>query len=429
MKSMIDLFRVFMDPEAAFALAALLTPDPQTGRLYIGQGERVEMFEAALKTMLGSDQGVLTTNSCTSALDLALHLCGVGGPRGDDRPSMLTQRDLVISTPMTCSATNSPIVTRGGRILWADVDPLTGLIDPASVDEQIERVMTRYGIVPSAIMAVDWGGQLVNYPALRQVAAREEIPIIQDAAHSFGARIESRPFLHPDAISPSGFPWHGDYACFSFQAIKALTTGDGGALICPDTATTERARLLRWYGLDRRSSQDFRCAQRIEEVGYKYHLNDIAATLGLVNLPSVDALLRDQRANAIVYGAELGGLDGVIVPYPFRGGDGSAADEDAPWWLFTLLVSDRDHFIGFLADRGIAASPVHARNDLHPGFRQAVLEERPLPGVDFFAAHEVAIPVGWWVTPPERDHIVTVVRQWSTMHGGQLVPPKQYAEV
>jgi len=410
-----------MSIEARDAVASVLTPDPETGRLYIGQGERVDAFEVLLQRALQSSQEVLTTNSCTSALDLALHLCNVGGQERDKRSVLSMDRDLVISTPMTCTATNSPIVTRGGRILWADVDPLTGLIDPTSVNDRIERAVTKFGIVPNAIMAVDWAGQLVNYPLLRQVASHEQVPIIQDAAHSFGATLDGRPFLDPVIRGVNGHPWHGDFICFSFQAIKALTTGDGGALVCPNDRMTERARLLRWYGLDRRSSQDFRCAQRIDEVGYKYHLNDISAMIGIVNLPDVDGIIGRQREHANAYGAALADFDGVTLPYPF--GAGAVEDTDQPWWLFTLLVSDRDSFIRFLDERGIASSPVHARNDVHPGFARAVLEEMPLPGVDYFAAHEVAIPCGWWVTEEERDRVINAVRDWSRLCGYPLNPP------
>src|SRR5262245_48065207 len=107
---MIPLFKVAMSPEAPARVAGVL----ESG--YIGQGEQVETFEAALQTLLGTPTPPLTTNSCTSALDLALHLTHVGP--GDE----------VITTPVTCTATNSGIVTRGAIPVWADVDPLTGLI-------------------------------------------------------------------------------------------------------------------------------------------------------------------------------------------------------------------------------------------------------------------------------------------------------------
>jgi len=349
---MISLFKVFMAPEAADRVANVLASG------YVGQGEQVERFEAALQELLSTSQPPLTTNSCTSALDLALHLCGVG------------PGDAVITTPVTCTATNSPIVTRGAAPIWADVDPLTGLIDP----EDVARKVTPH---TKAIIAVDWGGALCDYDALK----RHGIPVIQDAAHHLS-------------------PPQGDYACYSFQAIKFLTCGDGGALWCPPDQM-ERARLLRWYGLDRRSKADFRCEQNIQEVGYKYHMNDIAAAIGLANVGHMPWITGKHWGNAQEYHHRFARLKGITR---------LAWADDAAWWLYTLLVDDRAGFISYLADHGIAASPVHARNDTHAAFH---FPNGPLPGVDHFASRNVAIPVGWWLTPDERQHIIRAVQAWS----------------
>ncbi len=342
-----------MSPEAAAAAADVLSSG------YIGQGEHVEAFEQALKRLLGTPEPPLTVNSCTSALDLALHLIGVGP--GDE----------VITTPVTCTATNSPIVPRGAIPVWADVDPLTGLIDPADVARKVTR-HTR------AIMAVDWGGALCDYDALKL----HGLPVIQDAAHSLTAGIG------------------GDYVCWSFQAIKHLTTGDGGALWCPPEQL-ERARLLRWYGLDRRGKADFRCEQNIQEVGYKYHMNDIAAAIGLANITGVEELIERHRSNAAHYCSQFSGMPNIALP-PW--------DSRSDWWLYTLLVEDRQHFIGYLREMGIAASPVHARNDTHAAFH---FPNGPLPGVDHFASRNVAIPVGWWLTTDDRRRIIEAVQQWA----------------
>lgn len=336
-----------------------LTPD-EDGRLFIGQGPKVQEFERRFGALVGQETPLpLTTNSCTSALDLALHLIGVS--LGDE----------VITTPMTCTATNSPIVTRRAKIVWADVDPETGLIDPVDVARKVTKRT-------KAIMAVDWAGRSCDYHALR----RGYIPVIQDAAHNL--------MVDPDN--------HGDYVAWSFQAIKHLTTVDGGALLVPQKHY-ERAKLLRWYGLDRESSADFRCAQNITEAGYKYHMNDVNATIGLSNLPHAEWVVSRHRENARWYSENLRG--DVLLP---------PADDKGSWWLYTLRVPDQADFIAHMADRGVMAGQVHARNDTHKAFDYY---NGPLPGVDEFSGHQVAIPVGWWLSDADRERVAEAVASFS----------------
>jgi dTDP-4-amino-4,6-dideoxygalactose transaminase len=361
--AVIDLFRPFVAAEAAEAVARTLAPDDM-GRVYIGEGPRVTEFERAFSELVGAP--ALMVNSGTAALELALYLCGVG--IGTD----------VVTTPMTCTATNGAIVRLRGTPVWADVDSITGLIDPVDVQRKITRRT-------KAIMAVDWGGRLCDYEALRAVAG--DIPIIQDAAHSL---LATRP--------NGGTGVLGDYVCWSFQAIKHLTTGDGGALL-PPARQANRARLLRWYGLDRTSSADFRCAQDIREVGWKAHMNDIAASIGLANLPHVERLVARHRANAAWYAQALQGAPVVCPP----------TDPGASWWLYTLIVNERDAFIAHMADHGVAASPVHRRNDHHTGFNYT---NGSLIGLEHFSAHEVAIPVGWWVTDENLKQVAHAVNAW-----------------
>ena len=336
---MIRLFQVGMSPEAEEAVADVLASG------YIGQGVKVEEFEEELANALELPQPPLTTNSCTSALDLSLELIGVGP--GDE----------VITTPMTCTATNGVIVKRGARPVWADVHPTTGLIDAYDVNRKLTPRT-------KAIMAVDWGGKAADYDLLKAFG----VPVIQDAAHSFGGDIG------------------GDYVCWSFQAIKHLTTGDGGALLAPDEQM-ERGRLLRWYGLDRRAGDSFRCTQNIQEVGFKYHMNDIAAAIGLANLPMALDHVSAHQLRASEISEALFGFEA----------------EQHPWWFFTVIVEDPAALTKHLADRGIEGSPVHARNDKHTAFH---FPNGPLPGVDFFSSHMLAVPCGWWLGMEEVEQVI-----------------------
>jgi perosamine synthetase len=356
----VRLFRVFMNPEAILTVGKTLLSG------FTGQGPRVEEFEERLMILLQTPRRPLTTCSCTAALDLAYHLVGAGPGK------------TIVTTPQTCCATNNPAAVRGAGIVWADVDPVTGLIDPRSVAERAREDTV-------AVVAVDWGGRLCDYEALRKVG----LPVIRDAAHSILA----------------GRGTHtGDYNCWSFQAIKHLNCGgDGGCILVPEDQY-ERARLLRWYGLDRTKGSSFRCSQNIEEIGMKSHMNDVAASIGIANLAKVADVVMAHRQNAAWYDEHLAEHSPRFRKPPFC--------VDCDWWIYTALVDDQAGFIRFLDERGIEGSPVHSRNDRHPGFRRVEVDPAPLPGLDEFSSHEVAIPVGWWLIPEDRERVRKAVEEW-----------------
>ena len=360
----IPLFKPFVAAHAAENVRAVLDSG------YIGEGPKVKEFEAALEHLL--DAPVLTVNSGTSAIHLALDLAGIN--RGD----------WVVSTPMTCIATNVCVLQRGAHIAWADVDPSTGLIDPADAYHMLRAMDAK------AILAVDYGGLPCDYEAIAYYTALGGASAILDAAHSLLTMLtdSTGTYVHNHH--------HMDYTCYSFQAIKHLTTGDGGGLICPPHKR-EEARRKRWFGLDR-SLGGFRCEQEVKELGYKFHMNDIAAAIGLANIESVEDVVTIARENAAYYHAALADLPITLPPL----------NPDASWWLYTILVPNRELFIRDMEDRGIQCAKPHSRNDVNPIFR---LYHRNLPGVEKFDSRQVAIPVGWWVTPTLRERIATTIHE------------------
>lgn len=355
---MIPLFRVFMAASARSAVADVL------GSGHVAQGPVVDTFEERLFETFGSR--VVTLNSCTSALDLALHLCRI--EPGDE----------VITTAQTCTATNNHILLRGATPVFVDIHPESGLIDA----EDVERNLTGK---TKAIIAVDWAGHPCDYADLKS----HGIPVIEDAAHAVGTQYLGK------HVSQTG----GDYVCFSFQAIKHLTTGDGGAIKVPDDQI-ERAERLRWFGLDRNSKLKFRFEQDLEEVGFKYHMNDIAAAIGMANLPHLDSVLQSHRDNAASLMNKLAGTPGLHLP---------PRSDESSWWLFTIRVRDRGLFIERMEKMGVACSPVHARNDRITAFARAARLSDRLDGLDEFSAHQVSIPVGWWLSEGQLDHIAESV--------------------
>lgn len=363
---MINLFTVTMPPREE--LLPELEKVLYSG--YIGQGPKVEEFETAFGNYIGTGN-VLAVNSGTSALHLALRLANVSGGE-------------VITTPMTCTATNFPILANGADIVWADIDSYTGMISAQSIARKLSE-RTR------AIMVVHWGGTPANLTPILKLAHDHNIPVIEDAAHALGAEWYDR------KIGNTG----SDFTCFSLQAIKHITTVDGGVLIAKRDADYKRGKLLRWYGIDREGPrQDFRCEEDIAEWGYKFHMNDVTATMGLVALKHLDEIVEKHRANALFFDVHIHNPN-IQKPTGYAG--------HSSWWLYTLRVQHRQDFMEHMKECGVMTSRVHARNDTHTALNKYIT---PLPGVDKFESEMVCIPVHSNLEYEELEWIVTAVNTW-----------------
>jgi dTDP-4-amino-4,6-dideoxygalactose transaminase len=361
----IPLLKVFMAESVKDAVVRVLYSG------YIGEGEEVRGFERELAAHLGTPQ-VLTTNAATSALHLAYHLAVDGAPDAE-----------IITTPITCSATNTPIVHSGARIVWADVDPISGNIDA----DEIEALITPR---TRAIVMVHWGGNPCDIARISRIGQAHGIKVVEDAAHALGATYRGRPI-----------GCHSDFVVFSFQAIKHVTSVDGGAIVCKDAGHFERARLLRWYGIDRNSTQptDLRCELDIAEAGYKFHMNNVSAAVGRENLKHAGGIIDRHRDNARFYDAAFRNAGAVRIVEDNPAGASAA-------WLYTIHVANRDELMRKLLEAGIGASKVHARNDKHSAFASA---RRDLPNAESFDRTHLCIPVGWWLSHSDRERVAEAV--------------------
>jgi dTDP-4-amino-4,6-dideoxygalactose transaminase len=344
---------------------------------FINEGTQVAEFEQRLREWLGNSL-TMATNSCTGSLTLALRLAGVGP--GDE----------VLSTPMTCVATNMPIKNLFARPVWCDVNPDNGTIDP----DEIERKVTKK---TKAVVVVDWTGIPAELDRIKSVARGHGIKVVEDAAQAFGAFYKGRKI---GCIS--------DFTCFSFQAIKHISTGDGGALAVLDEQDFVRGRKLKWFGIDREATKDSagnwrgsRWDSSIPEAGYKFHMNNVAAAIGVEQMKCVDAILRAHTDNAQYYMRELKGIPGLTLPE-------IPEDVKPAWWVFMLFAERRDDLSKRLAERGIDSSLLHIRNDVYECFEES---RTHLPNVTKFQNRELCIPCGWWVSREDREYIVEMLRE------------------
>lgn len=337
--------------------------------LYSGQiseGEPVAEFERGFGAYLQTPN-VLSFYSGTAALHAALLLAGV-------RPG-----DEVVSTAMTAEPTNTAIAQTGARIVWADVDPRNGIVTGASVREAITD-RTR------AIMLVHYGGIPAPIDGIREVALERRIPIVEDAAHALGARYAGRPIGS-----------HSEYVMFSLQAIKHMTTVDGGMLTVQDPADLRRGRLLRWFGIDRQAP---RVDVDVATLGFKYHMNNVTATIGLVQLEYVAAVVERHIQNGRALDEALRGIPGLsLCTWDTKA--------EPSYWFYTVFAERRDDLARKLTERGIGNGLVHKRNDRHSLFAAS---KRELPGLDEFWDTMLHIPCGHWVSDGERERIVATIR-------------------
>lgn len=373
----IPLFKVYMAKEVDEHLLKVL----HSG--YIGEGERVVEFEKVLKEYIGNDN-ILTLNNGTAGLHLAYHMAlypdTAKGYYNDNKKEIIT-------SPVTCTATNCPIISNGAKIVWADVDPITGNIDSRDIENKLSK-HTR------AISMIHWGGNPCKIDEINKIAHDNQVMTIEDGAHSMGMEYKGKKIGN-----------HSDFTMISLQAIKHINSVDGGIIITKDRKFYDRAKLLRWYGIDRtiREGIDLRCELDIPEVGYKFHMNDICATVGLANFRHVEKILKRHRDNAEFYNKVFANCGKVLVAPENPDGRSS-------YWLYTIHVSNRDEVMQKLAADGIGSSKVHARNDTHSMFEEFKVK---LPNVEKFNATHLCIPVGWWVTDEEREYIAEKVIRYA----------------
>jgi perosamine synthetase len=359
----IPLFKVFMAPEEA--LMPRLREVLYSGQ--ISEGAPVAEFERRFGEFVGQPN-MLSFYSGTAALHTALLLAGAG-PGGE-----------VISTAMTAEPTNLAILHTGASVVWADVDPRNGNLAPAAVAAKITP-RTR------AILVVHYGGIPASIAGLRKIAEEHGIAVIEDAAHALGARYGGKQIGA-----------HSEFTMYSLQAIKHMTTVDGGMLACRSADVLPRGRRLRWFGIDRAAP---RTEVDVAEAGYKYHMNNVTATIGLVQLDFIRPVIERHIANGRWMDAALRGIAGLEL----CAWDAAA---EPSYWFYTVLAERRDDLARRLTELGIGNSMAHKRNDRHSVFAAS---RCALPGLDRFYGRMLHIPCGWWVGDAEREAIATALRQ------------------
>jgi perosamine synthetase len=362
----IPIFNTFIHPLASKSVENVLTST------FVSEGNLVKDFENKLCDHFGIVHPV-AVNSGTSALHLALVLAGIG--EGDE----------VILPAQTFVASGLVILQQKAIPVFADIDYNTGNISPEAIEQKITPRT-------KAIMPVHWGGYPCDMDSINAIAIKNNLVVIEDAAHALGATHKGKPI---GSIS--------DFACFSFQAIKHLTTGDGGAVSCKSEEMYREAMTRRWFGINRKSATPSILGERqynITDIGFKYHLNDYAASLGLANMNGFFERLKKRIEIADFYRSSLSRIQGIQL-------FDSSPDCKSAYWLFGFHVENRESFIRALKNKGIDSSVIHQRIDRNMVFGGL---RRDLYNQEKFDGTQIHIPIHDSIDISKANYIIETIK-------------------
>jgi perosamine synthetase len=329
---------------------------------YLTTGAEVDAFERDLAACVGSTY-VAVMNSCTSALHAAFAAVGLGP--GDE----------VITSPMTFAATANAALYLGARPIFADVDPSTGLLDPASFESLVNPQV-------ALVVPVDYSGQPADYKAINAIAARASIPVVADAAHSIGAT---------DGGVPVGRL--ADATAFSFHPVKLITTGEGGAVATDDEGVHRRVTRFRSHGMVREQALLHRDEgpwyMEMQEIGFNYRLTDVQCALGRSQLRKLPRFLERRRQIAARYDRDLAGAPGIALPVVRPG-------VEPAWHLYVIRVQEarlrRRAFEGLRA-RGIGVQVHYLPVYLHPYYEGLGYKPGLCPNAEAFYQSAITLPI------------------------------------
>ncbi len=340
---------------------------------FVSAGKYADKFESELEDQLGIVNPV-TVNSGTSALYLALAVAGI--QPGDE----------VIIPAQTFIATGFSVLMHYAVPVFADIQYETANIDPESIRQKITD-KTR------AIIPVHWAGYPCDLDEINDIAREYDLAVIEDAAHALGSVYKGKPI---GAVSR--------FTAFSFQAIKHLTTVDGGALCCLDKDDTYQAKRRRWFDIDRENSKPSILGERIydaKNTGYKCHMNDLSAAIGIGNLEDFPLKLKRRIEIAGIYRDEFKDIPGLqLLTYK--------NDRKCAYWLFTMLVERRIDFIKKMKDKNVPASVMHQRidnNSVFGGIRPDLAVQSK------FDEDQVSIPVHSGLTDKDVELVVDTIKK------------------
>lgn len=342
---------------------------------YLTTGPKVGEFEGKIANYVNAKHCV-AVNSGTSALDIAV--ASLNLPPGSE----------IITTPFTFVASSNCILYNGCRPVFADIGPKTYNISP----DEIKRKITGK---TKAILCVDYAGQPCSIDEIREIADEHNLFLIEDAAHSLGAKYKGE--------MVGGL---ADLTTFSFHPVKVMTTGEGGAVATNNDELYEKMKMLRSHGIDKGPLEREGYEYDMKVLGRNYRLTDFQCALGMKQLERVGEFIRKRNEIAKMYNDGLAGVDGITLPHV------SDYVRHA-WHLYTILLSDRikrDKFFAEIRGNGIGVN-VHYIPVYKFTYYHGIFGAQTLPITEDISSRIVSLPMFPGLSENDVDNVIRKVKE------------------
>jgi len=344
---------------------------------WIGQGPKVEIFESEFSKRFLDQKPCISVNSGTSALHLSYIAAG------------LQEGDEVLCPVFTCTATNIPLLYLKVKLVFVDVDPETLNISILDLKNKISEKSR-------AIVVVNYGGLPADMDEINKIAKENSLIVINDNAHALGAKYKNQEI---------GLT--SDFSMYSFQAIKHITTGDGGMIGLNSTQLEKKDLLkrVRWFGIDRQSKQNGIWENDIKEIGFKYQMTDLAASLGISALRSFESTITHRISLLKRYEELLQENSDVKIIAKSNSVSQHAA------WLFTIRIKNRRDLQKHLRENGIESNQVHFRNDKYSIFQSDSNAGSQFPNMDDIEDEYLVLPLHTKMDKGDVERVCHVISQ------------------
>ena len=340
---------------------------------WIGQGPLVDIFEKQFQKKFTKNLPCIAVGSGTDALHLAYLLAEI------------KKNDEVICPLFTCTATNIPLLYIGAKIKFADVDPDTLNI---SIDH-VKKLITKK---TKAIVFVNYGGLPCDLKELNSIAKKNNIKLIQDAAQSLGSTYNDKPITE-----------YSDFTIFSFQAIKHISSGDGGLLCLKNKKLIKKAYRMRWFGIDRLKKQGGTWENDIKEIGYKYQMTDLGASILIESLKDFKKISSHRKKIFNIYLKKLQNNKYIKIINK-RGKFTHSA------WLFTILTDKKDYLQKKLRQANIETNQVHFRNDRYSIFK-SFIKNKKFPNMNSIEKKYLVLPIHTKMKISDANYVANTVNK------------------